>query len=234
MKIRELIFMVMDELKNSSDDSYFTEDHIIFLANKYRSFLLKQRYGTDIKKTIPESNYQLICLPLQEIEFEESFCYTGPRLVSSVELPTIMSFGTKRIFSEVDFTTIHMTLVSRDRFNYVGNDPWLKNIIYATIGPDYRLYLKSSNPQHLYLQNIQINAIFEDFLKASELELSNNVCQEGEDCTIIPLIDREFPIEAALVPPLIELIVKKLIPALYKPEDSSNNASDDLSKVQVK
>nr|DAU83961.1 MAG TPA: Structural protein [Crassvirales sp.] len=46
---REIVFMIMDELKLSSDDSYFTEDHIIFLASKYRAFLLKQRYS-DIKK----------------------------------------------------------------------------------------------------------------------------------------------------------------------------------------
>ena len=65
-KYRELVYMVLDELKLSSDDSYFTEDHIIFLLGKYRTLLLKQRYS-DIKKPIPESNYQTICLNLVRV-----------------------------------------------------------------------------------------------------------------------------------------------------------------------
>jgi hypothetical protein len=38
---RDIVYMIMDELKLSSDDSYYTEDHIIFLISKYRAFLLK-------------------------------------------------------------------------------------------------------------------------------------------------------------------------------------------------
>ena len=66
MTYNELIYMVLDELKLSSDDSYITPDHVIFLLVKYRSFLLKQRYS-DIKKQIPDSNYQSICLDLIEV-----------------------------------------------------------------------------------------------------------------------------------------------------------------------
>ena len=59
--------MVLDELKGMSDDFTFTEGHIAFLLGKYRSFILKQRYYTDIKKAISESNYQTICLDLIEV-----------------------------------------------------------------------------------------------------------------------------------------------------------------------
>lgn len=33
--------MVLDELKTNSDDSFVTEDHVIFLLGKYRFLLLK-------------------------------------------------------------------------------------------------------------------------------------------------------------------------------------------------
>ena len=46
---RELVYLVLDELKGTSDDFTYTEDHIIFLLNKYRAFLLKQKYS-DIRK----------------------------------------------------------------------------------------------------------------------------------------------------------------------------------------
>lgn len=227
MTVRELVYMVLDELKNQSDDKYFEEEHIIFLLSKFRAFLLKQRYS-DIKKAIPESNYQTICLDLEEVPIESNICYTGPRLVSSQEIPTMMGIGSKRIFSSIDFTTIYFTFVSRDRFNYVGVNSWLKNIIYATKGPDSRLYIKSGNPQHLYLEKVNINAVFEDFEKASSLECDTLVY---ENCSVKDILDREFPLEEALVPPLIELIVKELVPVIYRPEDTVNNAADDLAKV---
>ena len=46
--------------------------------------------------------------------------------------------------------------------------------------------------------------------------------------------DAVFPIEEALVPPLIELIVKELLPAVYRPEDKENDASDELGGLIVK
>ena len=53
---RELIYMVMDKLKLNTDDTYFNEDHIVFLLDKYRNFLLKQDRSSDSE--ISESNYQ--------------------------------------------------------------------------------------------------------------------------------------------------------------------------------
>ena len=34
---REIVYMVLDELKLESDDAYYTQDHVIFLINKYRA-----------------------------------------------------------------------------------------------------------------------------------------------------------------------------------------------------
>ena len=50
--LREMVYMVIDQLKNLSDDSYYTEEHIIYLLNKYRALLLKQRYS-DVKRQVP-------------------------------------------------------------------------------------------------------------------------------------------------------------------------------------
>ena len=58
--------MTLDQLKLVSDDATYTVEHVLFLSNKYRSLLLKQSYS-DIKKQIPESNYQTICLDLIEV-----------------------------------------------------------------------------------------------------------------------------------------------------------------------
>ena len=53
---RQLIYLVLDELKLISDDSTYTEEHIMTLLSNYRAFLLKQRYS-DVRKEIPITNY---------------------------------------------------------------------------------------------------------------------------------------------------------------------------------
>ena len=53
---KELTYLVLDKLKLNSDDSSFSEEHVLFMLNTYRTFLLKQRYS-DIKKKMPESNW---------------------------------------------------------------------------------------------------------------------------------------------------------------------------------
>ena len=105
---------------------------------------------------------------------------------------------------------------------YTGHNKWLQNMIYACLDPDGRIYLNSSNPQFLYLEHAKLMGIFENAEEASELE-----CETGEEnCDIL---ERDFPLEDALIAPLIELIVKELSPSIAAPEDKENNADDDLS-----
>lgn len=214
--------MVLDELKLSSDDAQFTEDHVMFLLNKYRAFLLKQRYS-DIKKQIPESNYQTICLDLIQVPaISGEPCEGGTYLRSKEKIPFLMQIGTPRVYP-LDYYQGEITYVSRDRMRYVGYNKFLQNIIYCSIGPNNYLYFKSFNPQYLYLEKVKFTGIFQDSMQASDLQ-----CPDDNGETICDLVDRTFPIEDALVPPLIELVVKELAGPVYKPDDEENNAKDDL------
>lgn len=217
--------MCLDQVKVSSDDSYFTEDHVIFLLSKLRSFLLKQRYSTDIKKVIAESNYQTICLDLIKVPaINGEPCTEGEYLRSKEKIPVTIRISNPRVYP-IDFYQGDIAFVSRDRMRYVGYNKWLKNIIYCSIGPDNYLYFKSVNPQFLYLEKVKFTAIFEDAEQVSGL-----TC-EGDTETPCDILDRTFPIEEALVPNLIELTVNTLKQAIYNPEDPSNNANDDLSDM---
>jgi hypothetical protein len=106
---------------------------------------------------------------------------------------------------------------------YVGYNKYLQNIIYASIGPDGYLYLKSFNPQFLYLEKIQFTGIFEDAEEAAELSCDS----DSDENTSCDILDKEFSIEEALIPPLIELIVKEIGNSVYQVEDTQNNANDD-------
>lgn len=220
---RELVYLCNDELKLSSDDSVITQDHIIFLLSKYRALILKQQYS-DVKKQIPESNYQTVCLQLVEVPaISGESCEGGSYLRSKDKLPITMKIGTPRVYP-VDYYQGEITYVTRDRMRYVGYNKYLQNIIYCSIAPDGYLYFKSSNPQFLYLENVRFTAIFEDPTKVSEFQCS----EEGVPCDIL---DREFPIEEGLTQGIVELVVKELKNAEFTPEDQENNANDDIADL---
>ena len=215
--------MVLDELKLYSDDALYTEEHVMFLLGKYRTFLLKQRYS-DVKKQIPESNYQTICLDLIEVPaISGEPCEGGSYLRSKEKIPFLMKIGNPMVYP-VDYYQGEITYVSRERMRYVGYNRYLKNIIYASIGPDNYLYFKSFNPQYLYLEKARMTGIFEDPQAASELQ-----CPDENGDTVCDVLDKTFPIEDSLVPQLVQLVVQELYSLSRSDEDDENNAKDDLS-----
>lgn len=222
---RELTYLVLDELKLHSDDSTFTEDHVMILLDKYRAFLLKQRYSS-VKKRMPSSNYQTICLDLIQVPaISGEPCEGGIYLRSKDKIPFLMQIGTPEVYP-VDYYQGDIAYVSRDRMRYVGYNKFLKNIIYCSIGPDNYLYFKSCNPQHLYLEHVRLTGIFFNSIRASDLQ-----CPDEEGKIPCDILDRELPIEDSLISPLVELTVKELLGASYRPADPDNNAKDDLSDM---
>ena len=225
MTYREIAYMCLDQLKVASDDSYYTIDHILFLISKIRALLLKQTYS-NIKKEIPQSNYQTICLDLMQVPaITGEPCEGGTYLRSKEKVPSTMTIGTNIVYPIDFYQGTHITYVSRERMRYVGTNKWLKNVIYASKGPDGYLYFKSSNPQFLYLEKVRMTGIFEDPDKAAELECDSN---NNLECDVL---DREFPLEEGLVASVIELVIKYLSGAVYRPKDQENDANDDLSDL---
>lgn len=217
--------MCLDQLKVASDDSYYTIDHILFLISKIRALLLKQTYS-NIKKEIPQSNYQTICLDLMQVPaITGEPCEGGTYLRSKEKVPSTMTIGTNIVYPIDFYQGTHITYVSRERMRYVGTNKWLKNVIYTSKGPDGYLYFKSSNPQFLYLEKVRMTGIFEDPDKAAELECDSN---NNLECDVL---DREFPLEEGLVASVIELVIKYLSGAVYRPKDQENDANDDLSDL---
>lgn len=224
---REIVYMCLDEIKMVSDDAYFTQDHIIFLADKYRAFLLKKNY-TDVKKAIPDSNYQTLCVSLEIAKGIDGDDCSGTYLRSVEKIPDVLPLGTLKV-SPKEYFAGEITYVSRDRMKYVGHNRFLEGIIYCTIGPDNKLYLKSSNPQAYYLENVVCSGLFENSAEASKME-----CDASGNTSNCDPLDNVFPLEEALIPLVIEFIVKELTGAIYKPADTQNNAADDLSGITPK
>ena len=229
MKVSELTYMVLDELKFLSDDSLYTEGHIIFLLKKFRAFLIKKEQDKEKASTdvASEFEYQQICLDLEKVPaMDGEPCTGGYYLRTTKPIPKILEGTKPRIYPMDFYQGINISYVTRDRMRFVGTNPYLQNIIYTSIGPDLHLYLNSSNPQFLYLQKLRMSAIFEDMDEAAGL-----LCDEDGTSKACDVLDMEFPIREYLVPPLIELVVKELSGSKYQVADKVNNAADDLSRI---
>ena len=237
---RDLIYIVLDKLKLTSDDARYKEEHVAYLLDKYRPLLLKQRFA-DIRKTISPNNYSVFT-----IDVEEGSGYDGSLLGNTINhtsngkvytsttlMPRLVGFNDDveeyRIFNvpqiedNAPVLIGDFSIVSPDRFKYVGENKWLRKFNYTTIGPDYKLYVKVKDEDIQLPTTLLIQAIVEDPKK--------------EVNRILPIVDDYldmiYPLEEAITPLLLELVIKDLTGSIYKPEDKNNNADDDLSNMSV-
>jgi hypothetical protein len=171
---------------------------------------------------IPISNYQTIPIQLKQIKAIEELDNSKTYLVSVEELPTLTNISSNKV-SIKDIGNYRISFISRDRFKYIGFNKWHKNIIYCTIIDNY-LYLKSSNNLYSYLEDIYFTGIFEDVEKAFNMD------PKYKDTDIL---DLEYPIEAILVPALIQSVVNELLPKTTLYEDTLNNAKDDKASMNT-
>ena len=218
MTYRELVYMVLDVLKIHSDDAKFTEDHVIFLLTKYRAYALKQTYAK-AGKNIAHENYQTLLMTLSETVLPNNTCGLGEYLISNEKIPSIIEVGNPKVYP-VNYFNGEISFVPKERMKYVGHNRFLPNIIYCSINTNDHMYFKSANPQFSMLEQAELYAVFED---------PEDVYKTEDDYNGI--LDKDFPLEYALIPSVAELVIKDLTNGLYKPSDNSNDAQDALSDL---
>lgn len=230
MLVKELVYSILDLARAAtSDDSFLTEEHIIFLCKKYRAFLIKKEQeknkGLEDSSSIFEQ--QEICLDLEEVPaIDGEACTGGYYLRSTKPIPKLLDGYQPKVYPIDFYQGINISYISGDRMRYVGSNPYLQNIIYTSIAPDKYLYMNSSNPQFHYLKKIRLTGVFEDIEAANDL-----LCDEGGGIISCDYLDSEFPIREYLVPTLIELVVKEISGTKYMPSDVKNDAADSLPQM---
>lgn len=225
-KFKEIVYSVLDILKERSDDSFYTEEHIMFLMTKFRSLLLERKYRNSRNQTfssMSDANKQIICLDLDPEEVLPYGC-SSTWVKSKQEIPEIISASVPKVSVVNNLLFTPITYISSERMPYVGFNKWLNNIIYASKASDGHLYIKGNNIQFLSLEKIQMEAVFADPEKAAMLSCNEN----GESCDVLEM---EFPLEDSLIPNCIEMIVQELSGSRYAPDDRTNNDNDDLSSI---
>ena len=125
----QIVYMVLDILKEKSDDAHFTEEHIIFLASKMRALLLERKYKNSRNQTftpMSDENTQDICLNLEPTEMLPVGC-SGMWLHSIEEIPDSLNVGNTTLSVVSDMIQSTVTFIPPERMPYVGYNKWLKN-----------------------------------------------------------------------------------------------------------
>lgn len=225
----EITYLVLDLMKEHTDDSYYTEEHIIFLASKMRALLLERKYKNSRNQTfspMSSENIQEICIDLEPADMLPDGC-SGDWLWSKQEIPDTMNVMEPKISTVSDMLHSMVTFIAPERMPYVGYNKWLKNILYASESQNKHLYIKGTGPQSMYLKQVKMSAVFSDPQKAAEMSCDPDA---NGKCNILEM---EFPLEQALIPSCIELVAQELMGSRYAPEDKTNNAKDDFSEAKV-
>ena len=219
MTWRELVYMITDITKQLSDDSNFNEDHIIKLCSTYRNYILNQQYLSH-KKTIAETDYQTVQIPLEPYSLD--ICPNELVLRSKDKISFTMTIGEKSIYpTDIVHYRSKIVLVPSSRFAYSGSK-YSKNLIYAMIGPDNYLYLKSADKNFKYLTSVTIKALFENADEMSLLDADACGCD---------LMDIRFPLEDAWINTLMNLVINDLIRGISMLRDNQNDSTDDSDQL---
>lgn len=225
---RQITYMVNDLLKLVSDNSFYTEEHIMFLASKMRALLLERKYKQTRNSAFTpmnDQNRQMICLDVEPTEMLEYGCASG-WMRSVQEIPALLDSASMSVYPVSSMLQTTVTFIPEARMPYVGHNKWLKHIIYCSKSADGHLYIHGLDPQFMLLERVKAEGVFADPEEAAKLS-----CDEsGNKCE--PL-DTQFPLEESLIPTLIEMVVQELSGARFAPKDNKNNAKDELSDAML-
>ena len=217
----QVAYLVLDRLKLNSDDSFWEVNHVVYLINKYRSFLLKQKYS-DIRKDIPIQNYQNIVIDLSSTTDDEgaldSIKSSNSNIPAIVNLSNVIGYS---MLHPVDNSLygLNFSMVSRERIRFCGSNKYLSNIVWFAITDSGKLLVKSDSKNSQYLQRVSLSSIFEDPIAAVKYNTPN-----------VDTLNIDIPIEDNLITTIVDMCVYEMMPATIIPEDVENNSSDDRAK----
>ena len=210
--------MCLDLIKGISDDFTYTEEHIMYLIDKYRAFILKQRYGNDPKKYIPSANYSNI-----KVEVTQNKSTDVLPALMNVGIPRVSSYIATGVTSAIsNYYDETIEYIPKERFPFVGNNKFLSKIKYCTI--DHLNYLVFSSGFNAVTESNPPKPVEYTVLLSAVLETPT--AEEGKD-----KLDSIIPIEESLIPSLLQAVIKDLYPALQRPSDPQNNANDYIATI---
>lgn len=226
MTISKLIYDIRTAIRDTVDDSRFSDKYILHLYNLKRGKYLRND-ANNLQKLIDTSILQKFCIGVEEVSINEcNLSYDCDTIMrSKTTIPTPLELHLKSAITEVKPSikiTKPFNFVNKERAIWSQYSPF-SDSIYAFLDTDKYIYLISKSEIVKLIDCITVTGIFED-----PLELKNhlNCC----NCTTPkPCFDEdetEYPLQLHHIDNIRLEIVKDLIGSLQIPEDKINDSND--------
>lgn len=224
MRKIDIIYTVLEKLRVQTDDAHFSEELISSMIDQKRALLIKQQYGS---KTwhMPIEIKQELCLDLELVDKVNGYSCAGKMLRTSLSLPKSIKIKGKEgplLVRKPDGFEIALSIVSIERLPYLFNNPSTMMITYCAMDLDNKLVMVSADDKHKFLKSLKVTDIFEEPDVARDLTCDVEIGQEAWD--------DEYPVEMAMVDPIVNMVVQDLGRSMMMPEDNINDATDNASE----
>lgn len=221
-----MIFDVRTAIKDTVDDSKFSDRYIIYLYGLKRSKYLRND-ANNLQRLIDNSILQKFCMDMEEVSINDCNidyeCDTIMR--TKVKIPIPLELHLKSAITEVKPST----KITRP-FNFVTKERaiWSKysvfpQSVYAFLDTDNYIYLISDSETVKLIDCITVTGIFEDPL---ELQNYKNCCGCTEPKVCFNKDETEYPLQSHHIDNIRNEIIQSLIGTIQIPEDEVNDGND--------
>ena len=231
MKLKEMIYSIIQATRDFSDNSFVQEDYIKFLIDTYRAKYLHQAYVN--KAVIEPINRQTIIMPMELVNssYDTHTLKTKNRILRTVDpLPKILQLGRKpaiHAISSLDRIELgEFEIVDKRRAQYNVFSPFCGIVGY--LDTDYRIYFVTGVDEQKFLKNIVVDAIFED--PADVLYLKYPDQRNAWEALEL----EDYPIDMGLWTNVKAEIVSEMLRAKAIPLDDQWNTRSSATNIDPK
>lgn len=224
MTRNQIVYSIKELLKDHTDDSLLSNDHIIYLFNTYRAKFLRQLYS-DRAKAFDESVMQTVCLDMEPVDRGTcgvtTNCYV---LRSTQKLPALITIKGRSAISYVGPAIIGANgfeIVKPSTINTCMDDEYASTSAFIENG---YVYVVGTQPAHLLIKCVRLNGLFD-----SPEDLADYfTCTSCGDASKKPCVTEEtpYPVPGHMISDISQEVLK-LYMATYKVEeqrDKDNNS----------
>ena len=227
MLISKLIYDIRTAIRDTVDDTRFSNKYILHLYNLKRSKYLRND-ANNLQKLIDNSILQKFCMDMEEVSVNECNldydCGTIMRSTTIIPLP--LELHLKSAITEVKPSvkiTKPFNFVNKERAVWSQYSPFAESI-YAFLDTDKYIYLISKSETVKLIDCITVTGIFEDPL---ELQNYKNCCGCDDAKPCFDEDATEYPLQSHHIDAVRLEIIRDLIGSLNLPKDEINNSNDD-------
>ena len=226
MKTNQIIYDVRELLNQYSDDSNYSDKHILYLYNLKRSKYLRQILD-DKTRNFDKIMIQSLCLEFEEVDSSICELNLGCTILrSKLKLPNLLPVRNRSTLISIQpsialskpFKVIDITQAS-----YILDKPY-SNSIYATVNNEGYIYIFSNIIEHKLITCLYISGVFNN---PSDLENYSNCCECSTNVESCFNEDSDYPAPPFIIDAARDEIVKLLLGSKEQiKEDDQNDSSD--------